>query len=72
MAHAALTPKHSSMPKALTIAGMAVAGLLLLVFLLDVAVGIPFGGISMVMDIAFLLAAGMLGYVSWAAYREVK
>ncbi|MBI1901537.1 MAG: hypothetical protein HYS13_10565 [Planctomycetia bacterium] len=60
------------MPKALTIAGMAVAGLLLLVFLLDVAVGIPFGGISMVMDIAFLLAAGMLGYVSWAAYREVK
>jgi hypothetical protein len=60
------------MPKALTIAGMAVAGLLLLVFLLDIAIGIPFGGISMVMDIAFIAAAGMLGYVSWAAYREVK
>lgn len=58
------------MPKALTIVGMVVAGLLVFLFGLDLAVGIPFGGASKSMDIAFLLAGGILGYMSWNAFRD--
>lgn len=60
------------MPKALTIAGMVVAGLVLLVFALDLALGLPFGGATMVMDILFVVAALILGYMSWSTYREVR
>jgi hypothetical protein len=60
------------MPKALSIMGMLVAILVLLIFALDLALGIPFGGAkaSMAMDIGMILGAAMLGYLSWAAYRE--
>jgi hypothetical protein len=69
-----LTPpsKASSMPKALTIASMVVAGLLFLVFGLDAALGIPFGQASLSMDIGMVICAAGLGYLSWAAYREIK
>ena len=58
------------MPKALTISGMVVAVLLLLTFGLDLAIGVPFSKVSMAMDVAFVLASGVLGYMSWNAYRE--
>lgn len=59
------------MPKALTISGMVVAGLVLLVFLLDLAIKIPFGRASLLMDIGFLLSAVILAYMSWSTYREL-
>jgi hypothetical protein len=59
------------MPKALTISGMAVAGIVLLVFLLDLAIKIPFGRPSWMMDIGFLLSALILAYMSWSTYREL-
>ena len=64
------------MPKALCYIGLAVAVVLLLVFGLDLATGFildkafPFGGISMLMDIGFVLGAGALGYLSWITLRE--
>ena len=58
------------MPKALTIFGLVVAGLLVLIFGMDLALGIPFGGPSMAMDICFLVAAVVLAYMSWSAFRE--
>jgi hypothetical protein len=58
------------MPKALTISGMAVAGLLLLMFGLDLALQFPFGRASKAMDIAFLICAIVLGYMSWSTFRE--
>jgi hypothetical protein len=58
------------MPKILCIVGMVVAGLLLLMFGLDLASGIPFSKHSPLMDIGFVVAAGILGYLSWATYRE--
>jgi len=62
------------MPKALCIAGMAISGLVLLLFGLDLATGFPFGAasstIGMVMDIGFAVFAGVLGYLSWATMRE--
>lgn len=58
------------MPKALTISGMVVAGLLLLMFAADLAIGIPFSQASVAMDIIFLVCAVVLGYMSWSTYRE--
>jgi len=59
------------MPKALAIAGMAIAGLLVLMFGLDLALGIPFGRPSMFMDVALLICGGALAYMSWTTYREL-
>ena len=58
------------MPKGLCISGMAIAGLLLFGFGLDLALGFPFGGISTAMDVTMVLSSLMLGYVSWATMRE--
>lgn len=58
------------MPKALTIIGMVVAGLLALIFGLDLALGIPLGGISTMMDVSFVVAALVLGYISFSSFRE--
>ena len=62
----------SPMSKALTIAGMVVAGLLALIFALDLVVGIPFDKASYPMDIGALIAAAVLGYLSWDAMRDVR
>ncbi len=59
------------MPKVLTIVGMAVAALLLLLFGADLAVRLPFGRPSLLVDVLFLLCAAMLGYMSWSTYREL-
>jgi hypothetical protein len=59
------------MPRVLTIAGMVVAGLLVLMFGLDLAVRVPFGRASMAMDVAILICAAALGYMSWTTYREL-
>ena len=64
------------MPKALCYIGLAVALVLLLVFGLDLATSFvlddafPFGGMSLLMDIGFVLGAGVLGYLSWVTLRE--
>jgi hypothetical protein len=60
------------MSKALTIAGMVVAGLVGLVFVADLAVNIPFDGANKVMDVGAVLAAAILGYLAWDAMREIR
>jgi hypothetical protein len=60
------------MAKALTIFGMVVAGLLGLVFIADLAVGVPFAGARKTMDVGALVAAIVLGYLAWDAFREAK
>jgi len=59
------------MPRALAISGMVVAGLLVLMFGLDMAVGFPFGQASLWMDLAILVCSAALGYMSWNTYREL-
>ena len=61
---------NASMPKALCWFGTGVAAILLLVFGLDLAVGIPFGGVSSWMDIGFIVCSVILGYLSWITKRE--
>lgn len=57
---------------------VAVAGLLLLLFLLDLIfslVGVPwqpFSGISYVVDVLGMITCGLLIYLSLEALREVK
>jgi len=59
------------MPKALCIVGIVTAALVLLVFGLDLAIGLPpFNKASMMMDVAFVVCAGILGYLSWTTLRE--
>ena len=58
------------MSKALTIGGMVVAILLLILFSIDLAIGIPFKRASLVMDVSFVLCAIMLGYLSWSTFKE--
>jgi len=58
------------MPKALCFFGIAVAVLLLLLFGLDLSLGIPFGQESVAMDVGFIICALALGYISWSTLRE--
>ena len=44
------------MAKAMSIAGMIVAGLLALVFIADLAVGIPFSRVGAMTDVGFLVS----------------
>jgi hypothetical protein len=58
------------MAKAMSIAGMVVAGLLTLVFAADLAIKVPFGRVGPATDIGFLISAVILGYLSWNAFRD--
>jgi len=58
------------MPKALCIVGTVVSVLLILVFGLDLGTTFPFGRASGLMDIAFVVCAIVLGYLSWTTLRE--
>lgn len=60
------------MSKAMTIAGMVVAALVFLLFGLDLALGLPFGGAASTMNIGALVASAILGYLSFSTFREVK
>lgn len=59
------------MGKGLCIFGMIGAGLLLLVFGLDLAAGLPFGRVSLIMDVGFILAAIGLFAASLMTFREI-
>ena len=58
------------MAKVLCIAGAVIAVLLVLIFGLDLALKIPFKRASIVMDIGFLVCAGLLGFISWTTLKE--
>ena len=63
------------MDKKLCIGSLAVAGVMLFLFLLDLFVGFPFGGSGsqfLAIDIIGLLASGILVYLAFTAYREVR
>lgn len=60
------------MPKLLCIMGLVVAGLLAVLFGADLAIQIPFGRASILMDAGMLVCALIFGYLSWSALREQK
>ena len=60
------------MSKALAIIGMLIALLILAIFAMDMAVGVPFGGrqASPVMDIGMIIGSAVLAYLGFSAFRE--
>lgn len=58
------------MPKALCIVGSIIAVFLALLFGLDLAIRIPFGRNSLLMDVGFLVCSLLLGTISWLTLRE--
>ncbi|MBN01133.1 MAG: hypothetical protein CMJ77_18620 [Planctomycetaceae bacterium] len=59
------------MGKGMTIAGMAIAVLLLVLFLLDLITGFPFKKASVTADIIFIVSAVGLGVLSWSTMKEL-
>jgi len=61
------------MPKLLCMFGTIVAVLLLVLFGLDLAIGVPFNKVSVVwMDVPFTVLGAILGVLSWMTLREQK
>jgi hypothetical protein len=61
------------MAKAMSVAGMAIGGLVALIFALDLVLKTPFGRVAGVMpDLGLALCGGILAYLGWNAFREVK
>jgi len=60
------------MEKWLCWGSLGVAGVMLLLFLLDLLLNIPFGGISKVVDVFTILASAVLLYLSWDALRDLR
>jgi hypothetical protein len=63
--------KGLSMEKWLCWGSIGVAGLLLLLFLLDLFTGIPFQRVSEPVDIMVAICCGILGYLGWNALRDL-
>jgi hypothetical protein len=68
------------MEKWLCWGSLAIAGLLLLLFLLDLIIKFPFTGYIpgdggspfLIIDILGILACGALGYMAWNASRDLR
>jgi hypothetical protein len=64
--------KGLPMEKWLCWGSMGVAGLMLLLFLLDLFVKVPFGGVSIFVDILSILCSGVVLYLGWDASRDLR
>ncbi len=65
------------MPRLLCLGGLVVAGLVFLLFLLDLimslaGMGALFRYPSLLMDITFMLCSAILGYLSWMSLKEIR
>jgi hypothetical protein len=58
------------MAKNMIFGSVAVAALVALMSILDMAAGFPFGGYSKVTDALFLVGALLVLYLSWETYRD--
>ncbi|MFO0799372.1 MAG: hypothetical protein U0804_18035 [Gemmataceae bacterium] len=61
------------MEKGLCYGALGVAALMLVVFLLDLVAGFPFGGSPfMLLDILGIVSAGIIGYLAFNASQDLK
>jgi hypothetical protein len=60
------------MEKWLCWSSMGVAGLLILLFVLDLLLHVPFGGISTTVDIFCILASSLVLYLAYDAFRDLR
>ena len=59
------------MARGLPIAAIAIAVLMLVLFGLDLAIGVPFGKQSMLIDICFVVCGVGLGLLGFSTWREL-
>jgi len=68
--------KGLAMEKGLCWGALSVAAVMLILFVLDLIVGVPFGGSALagmqLVDIFGILASGVLLYLSWNALRDLR
>ena len=65
--------KGRAMDKALCYGALGIGALMMLVFLLDLVVGVPFGGDKFVVgDVFGFLASAIVIYLAWNASRDLK
>ena len=60
------------MEKKMIFGAMGAAGAVALLSIVDLVFKVPFGGYSIVMDIMYLLAAGVVLYMGYETHREMK
>jgi hypothetical protein len=63
---------EASMEKWMCWGAMGVSGVLLLLFILDVVMKIPFGGLSTVVDIVSAVACAVVLYLAWDAFSDLR
>jgi hypothetical protein len=66
------TLKGLSMEKWLCWGSLGVAGISLLLFLMDMLLGIPFGGIGYLVNGIGIVACGLVGYLAWESFKEMR
>jgi hypothetical protein len=72
-ASAAVLLKGRAMEKILCFGSLGIAILLMLVFLMDLVAGVPFGGDKFrLVDILGLLSSGIVAYLAWNASKDLK
>ncbi len=65
--------KGPVMDRILCFGSLGVAILMLLIFLLDLIVGVPFGGGPFTtVDVLGFLASGIVAYLAWNASKDLK
>jgi hypothetical protein len=64
--------KGLSMEKWMCWSAMGVSGFLLFLFLLDVLLKFPFGGLSPIVDILAIAACAAVLYLGWDAYQDIR
>jgi hypothetical protein len=67
------------MPKVLCLIGLVVSILVLLLFILDLVLGLagraalaPFQSAAPIMDILFIISTSGVAYLAWKTYREQR
>ncbi|MBI3823412.1 MAG: hypothetical protein HY289_12145 [Planctomycetes bacterium] len=60
------------MEKLLCWGSLGLAGVLLLLFLMDMILGIPFGGIGWMVNGIGVISCGLVGYLAWDSFKEMR
>ena len=60
------------MEKWLCWVSMGLAGLCLLLFLLDLFMNVPFGGMSGTVDVLVIMCCGVVLYLAYDAFRDLR
>ena len=64
--------KGRAMEKGLCYGALGVAALMLLLFLLDLFLKVPFSQVSSIVDILGIVTSGVVLYLAYDAYRDLR